>query len=63
MIRNMGFLCWKQESSWMESMKGKRYNAMVKRENSIFKDLVNKVSTPQELIQKENEFKHLTVII
>lgn len=56
MIRNIGFLCWKQGSSWMESMKGNRYNAMVKRENTLFKDLVKKVSTPQELIQKQNEF-------
>uniref|UniRef100_A0A6C0D5T5 Peptidase S9 prolyl oligopeptidase catalytic domain-containing protein n=1 Tax=viral metagenome TaxID=1070528 RepID=A0A6C0D5T5_9ZZZZ len=55
----MGFLCWKQESSWMESMKGKRYNAMVKRENKLFKESVNKVSTFQGLIQKANEFQQV----
>ena len=57
MIRNIGFLSWKQESSWMESMKGKRYNDMVKKENANFKELVNSVSTTQELIQKQEEFK------
>jgi len=57
MIRNIGFLSWKQDSSWMESMKGLRWNSMVKRENSIFKNSVNKVSNKEDLLQKQNEFK------
>ena len=57
MIRNIGFLCWKQESSWMESMKGKRWDSMVKRENKLFKDSVYKVSTKEELLQKQEDFK------
>lgn len=60
MIRNIGFLSWKQESSWMESMKGPRWNSMVKRENSIFKDSLERVTTEEELLQKQNEFKNAT---
>lgn len=58
MIRNIGFLSWKQESSWMESMKGPRWNSMVKRENSIFKDALDKVTSEEDLLQKQNEFKN-----
>jgi hypothetical protein len=58
MIRNIGFLSWKQESSWMESMKGPRWNSMVKRENSIFKNALDKVTSEEYLLQKQNEFKN-----
>jgi hypothetical protein len=58
MIRNIGFLSWKQESSWMESMKGPRWNSMVRKENTIFKNALDKVTSEEDLLQKQNEFKN-----
>ena len=57
MIRNTNFLTWFQKSSWMESMKGFRYSSMVKKENTLFKKMLEKVSTVSELKQKNNEFE------
>lgn len=56
MIRDVGFLSWKQPSAWMESMKGSRWNSMVEKENKRFKDYVKKSATKEELLQKANDF-------
>ena len=56
MIRDVGFLCWKQPSAWMERMYGTRWNSMVKRENKLFKDQVKKVASEDTLLIKAHEF-------
>ena len=56
MIRDVGFLCWKQPSAWMERMSGVRWNNMVKKENKNFMDQVRKVSNQEELVSKQYEF-------
>jgi protease II len=56
MIRDLGFIEWKQESSWMESMSGKRWDAMVEKENKLF---LEQIKEPKEvLLAKENDFKN-----
>ena len=56
MIRNVGFLSWKQPSAWMEKMSGKRWDTMVKKENKLFMDTVREVSSEEEILSKSEEF-------
>jgi len=56
MIRDLGFIKWGQESSWMEKMSGERWDSMVKKENQIF---LNKLKVSKEtLITKTEDFKN-----
>jgi len=56
MIRDIGFLCWKDTKSWMEQMKGTRWESMVKKENSLFKKKVSEVASKEMLLEKMEEF-------
>ena len=56
MNRDVGFLCWKDTKSWMEQMKGTRWESMVKKENSLFKKKVNEVASKEKLLEKMDEF-------
>ena len=56
MIRDVGFLCWKQKTAWMESMSGTRWNSMVKKENKHFLNAVKKVANEEQLFSKSHEF-------
>jgi len=56
MIRDLGFIKWEQESSWMEKMSGERWDSMVKKENKTF---LNKLNVSKEtLITKAEDFKN-----
>ena len=55
-IRDLKFLCWKDSKSWMENMKGIRWESMVKRENSLFKKKINEIASKEELLEKMEEF-------
>jgi len=56
MIRDVGFLSWKQPSAWMEEMSGKRWTSMVKKENDLFMKAVKSVCSEEELYSKSEEF-------
>lgn len=55
MIRDLGFISWKQESAWMESMKGVRWENMVERENKLFLSKLN--VSKDDLLAKSEEFR------
>jgi hypothetical protein len=56
MIRDLGFISWKDPNAWMEKMKGERWDAMVKRENSRFLKEVEKAATKDEILEKKDDF-------
>ena len=55
-VRNLPFLSWKQDSAWMESMKGTRWDNLVNRENTLFKKEVYKLSTEEEILELAEKF-------
>ena len=60
-VRNLPFLSWKQDSAWMESMKGARWNNLVNRENTVFKKEVYKLSTEDEILELAEKFTKNTI--
>ena len=60
-VRNLPFLSWKQDSAWMESMKGARWNNLVNRENTLFKKEVYKLSTEEEILEIAEKFTKNTI--
>lgn len=56
-IRTLDFLSWKQESAWMESMKGNRWKNLLKQENETFKIALDKVVESNILENKIEEFQ------
>ena len=56
MIHDLGFIRWKDTLSWMESMKGTRWNRMIEKENTFF---VDQIQEPEEVIlAKANDFEN-----
>ena len=56
MIRDLGFIAWKQSSAWMESMKGAQWNALVEKENRTF---LEQIKEPKEkILTKAKDFEH-----
>ena len=54
-IRNLGYIAWKNDLSWMENMSGKKWDFLIKDENRKFKNHTKHVSP---LIKKiESEFQ------
>jgi len=56
-IRNLSFLSWKQDTAWMESMKGDRWKNLVKKENELFEKEVSKISTKEEILSLTEQFQ------
>ena len=56
-IRNLSFLSWKQDTAWMESMKGNRWKNLVKKENELFEKELLKVSTKEEILDITEQFE------
>jgi hypothetical protein len=56
-IRNLSFLSWKQDTAWMESMKGDRWKNLVKKENELFEKEVSKISTKEEILSLTEQFE------
>jgi len=56
-IRNLPFLSWKQDTAWMESMKGNRWKNLVKKENELFEKELSKVSTKEEILAITEQIK------
>lgn len=55
-VRDLGFLRWKQDSAWMESMSGKRWDSMVNTENKRFLDSIH--ADHEDIVMKAAEFKN-----
>jgi len=56
MIRDLGFISWKDPNAWMEKMKGERWDTMVKRENTRFVKELEKVASKEDILEKEEDF-------
>jgi len=41
--RNLGYIAWKNDLSWMENMSGKRWNSLIREENTRFMTKLNKI--------------------
>jgi hypothetical protein len=54
-IRDLGYLKWKDPWAWMESMKGKRWDTLIKREKQHFNDLAFQPAIERETRQMEKE--------
>ena len=54
-VRDLGYLKWKDPWAWMETMKGKRWETLIKRERKHFNELANQPSVEKEARQMEKE--------
>ena len=54
-VRNLGYLKWRDPLAWMESMKGKRWENLIKREKHHFNELATQPSVENEARQMEKE--------
>lgn len=54
-IRDLGYLKWKDPWAWMETMKGKRWENLIKREKDNFNELATQPHVAKEARQMENE--------
>ena len=57
MERNIGYLTWSDPFAWMEKMKGKKWEALLKKEKEHFNKLASHVKN--ETRQMEKEIKHI----
>uniref|UniRef100_A0A6C0DK49 Peptidase S9 prolyl oligopeptidase catalytic domain-containing protein n=1 Tax=viral metagenome TaxID=1070528 RepID=A0A6C0DK49_9ZZZZ len=46
-IRNLGYIAWKNNLSWMEKQLGSKWDKLIDDENRRFKDALNKLSIPR----------------
>ncbi len=53
--RDLGYLKWKDPWAWMESMKGKRWENLIKKEKQNFNELATQPSVEKEARQIEQE--------
>jgi protease II len=54
-IRDLGYLKWENQWAWMETMKGKRWETLIKREKRHFNELANQPYVEKEARQMEKE--------
>ena len=52
-IRNLGYIAWKNNLSWMESQKGDRWDSLVASENKHFNNALSKVKYLSKKFQSE----------
>ena len=54
-IRDIGYLKWRDPWAWMETMKGKRWDNLIKKEKTHFNELARQSSVERETRQMEKE--------
>jgi hypothetical protein len=54
-VRDLGYLKWRDGWAWMETMKGKRWESLIKRERDHFNELANQSNVQKEARQMEKE--------
>ncbi len=56
-ITDVGWLAWRDPRAWMESMRGPRWTALVKRENEAFDAAVRRVAGKEEVEAAVTQFE------
>ncbi len=54
-MRDLGYLKWQDPFAWMEPMKGKRWEALLRRERAHFNELATQPAVEREARQMEKE--------
>jgi hypothetical protein len=54
-VRDLGYLKWRDPFAWMEPMKGKRWEALLRRERAHFNELATQPAVEREARQMEKE--------
>ena len=54
-IRNLGYIAWKNDLSWMETQKGRCWNQLVRDENRRFRHSLSKIKPLVEKMESELE--------
>jgi hypothetical protein len=54
-IRDIGYLKWRDPWAWMETMKGKKWDNLIKKEKAHFNELATQSSVEREARQMEKE--------
>lgn len=57
MIRDVGFLKWKDPTQWMEAMRGPRWRARMNQENNHFTKVLKSVATVKEIATTAKQFR------
>jgi len=52
-VRDVGYLKWKNEWAWMETMKGKKWENLIKKERGHFNELASQVKKETRQMEKE----------
>ena len=55
-IRDLGYLEWKDPLAWMEKMKGKKWQRLIKKEKDHYNELASQVIKETRQIEKEIEY-------
>ena len=62
-IRDIGYLQWRDPLAWMEKMKGKRWENLIKKEHNYYNELVAQVKKETRQMEKEiigaQQYSHL----
>jgi hypothetical protein len=56
-IRDLGYLKWRDPWAWMETMRGKKWENLIKRERSHFNELAKQPNVEKEARQIEKEIE------
>ena len=54
-VRDLGYLAWDDPWAWMESMKGKKWENLIKKEKNFFNELASQAHVEKEARQMEKE--------
>jgi hypothetical protein len=52
-VRDLGYLQWKDPWAWMENMKGKRWETLVKKEKQHYRELASQPIVENQARQME----------
>ena len=52
-VRDIGYLKWKNSWAWMERMKGKKWETLIKKEKGYFNELASQVKKETRQMEKE----------
>ena len=55
-VRNLGYLEWKDPLAWMEKMKGKKWQRLIKKEKDHYNELASQVTKETRQMEKEIEY-------
>jgi hypothetical protein len=58
-VRDLGYLKWSDPWAWMETMKGKRWENLIKKEKQHFNDLATQSAVEKEARQIEKEIENV----